>query len=105
MRSALPSVWTHGRRASILRNLAVAARDTLSLMRRLKAAGFAEDQAEALSGIMLDASRADAAHLATTADLSEAKAEIVGWVIGAIGLQTLALLGAVVALVRLGFRT
>jgi hypothetical protein len=48
----------------------------------------------------------DPSSLATKADLqiglAEVKAELLKWVLGAIGFQTLVILGAVIALVRMG---
>jgi hypothetical protein len=45
--------------------------------------------------------RATMATMATKAELAEAKAEILRWIIGAIGFQTIFILGAVAALIRL----
>jgi hypothetical protein len=39
--------------------------------------------------------------MATKAELAEAKAEILRWIIGAIGFQTIIIIGAVSALIRL----
>ena len=42
----------------------------------------------------------DSLRLATKADLAETKADVLKWIVGAIGLQTVVILGAVVALAR-----
>ncbi len=47
------------------------------------------------------ATKADLAAFATKADLAETKADILKWVIGAIGLQTVVVLGAALAIARL----
>jgi hypothetical protein len=47
------------------------------------------------------AMKSDIANLATKAELAELKAEILKWMFGAIGFQTIIILGAVVALARL----
>ncbi len=46
------------------------------------------------------ATKSEMAHLATKAELSEMKADLLKWVVGAIGLQTLVVVGAVVTLAR-----
>jgi hypothetical protein len=57
---------------------------------------------------MLDTARAVQAGenwpdgLATKIDLAEAKADILKWMFGAIGFQTMAILGGVALLLRLG---
>ncbi|HIJ85125.1 MAG: hypothetical protein HW380_1282 [Magnetococcales bacterium] len=60
--------------------------DTHDAIRRLKAAGFDELQAEAISSTFKDAVDTHLAELATKADLrlaiSEAKAETVKWMFG-----------------------
>jgi hypothetical protein len=42
------------------------------------------------------------ANTATKTDLAETKAEIIKWMFGTIGFQTIVILGAVIALMRLG---
>ena len=84
--------------------MAVAALDTLSLRKRLRAAGFTEDQAEAVTEVVREASKLDTSALATKADLAELKAEILKWLFGMIGVQTIVILGALVTLVRMGLR-
>lgn len=96
--------------------------DTLEVAKEMKAAGFTDGQAEALAravGRLRDqgfadlASKADlkGAELALRSDLREAelrlegklaetKAELLKWTMGAIGVQTLVIVGAVVALAR-----
>jgi len=84
--------------------MAVAALDTLSLTKRLRAAGFSEDQAEAVTEVVREASKPDTSSLTTKADLAELKAEILKWLFGMIGVQTIVILGALVTLVRMGLR-
>ncbi|MGH6935201.1 MAG: hypothetical protein ACRED2_03290, partial [Methylocella sp.] len=40
-------------------------------------------------------------HIALKADIAEVKADILKWVVGAIGFQTVVILGALVSLVRI----
>jgi hypothetical protein len=47
------------------------------------------------------ASKADLAAFATKADLAETKAEILKWMVGTIGLQTVVIVGALLTLVRM----
>lgn len=89
--------------------------DTLAIARRLKAVGFTEDQAEAVTGVLRDARETDLSTLATKSDLraeignaknelrteiAEAKFEILKWVLSAIGFQTIVIVGAIVALMK-----
>ena len=81
--------------------------DTHTHVKRLTSAGFSEAQAEAMTMLVTSARDADATGNATKADIanldariSKAEADIIKWVAGMIGFQTLAVLGAVVALVR-----
>ena len=96
--------------------------DTHEIVKELKAAGFSEGQAEAVTRAVQKAQEARFAELATKADLQsevgvlradvkeaelrlEAKIEatktdLLKWMIGAIGVQTLVIVGAVVALAR-----
>ena len=91
--------------------MAALALDTHALVKELKAAGFNDQQAEAVTRVF--ATTRDAFDLATKADLREVelrleskiestKAEIIKWMFGLIGFQTLATLGAVIALARIG---
>jgi hypothetical protein len=48
------------------------------------------------------ATKADLAAFATKADLAELKADVLKWTVGAIGIQTLVMVGAVITLVRMG---
>jgi len=89
--------------------------DTLKLAQRLEAAGFppkqAQDVASALSEAIGDAVVTREyldlrlgeirAAMATKVELAEAKGEILKWMFGAVGVQTLAILGGVAALFRL----
>jgi hypothetical protein len=80
--------------------------DTLRLSRTLRDKGhFTTEQAEALAEALAEAGQDD---LATKADLArleaklaETKADILKWVVGAIGFQTLVILGAPVSLARI----
>jgi hypothetical protein len=80
--------------------------DTLRLSRTLREKGhFTTEQAETLAEALSEASQND---LATKADiaqleakLAETKADILKWVVGAIGFQTLVILGALVSLARI----
>jgi len=85
--------------------------DTLSIARRLQAAGFSEGQAEAVTGVLRDSRDNDLSLLTTKADLSnvktelgadiaETKYEILKWVLSAIGFQTIVVVGAIVALAK-----
>ena len=98
--------------------MALAEFDTHAQVKRLTSAGFSEAQAEALASLVTSVRKTDLADLATKADLglvksdlaavkadleiriSKTETEIIKWVAGLIGFQTLAILGAVVALVR-----
>ena len=97
--------------------------DTLAIAGKLKAAGFSEAQAEAMTFVLRDAREADASNSATKADLESVrvelksdiralelrleakieagKSETIKWVVSAIGFQTLVLVGAVVTMSRL----
>jgi hypothetical protein len=67
---------------------------------------FAHEQAEGISQAFADATgeqlatKADLASLATKADISDVKADLMKWMFGATGFQTLIILGAVLALVK-----
>ena len=95
--------------------------DTLRLSRTLRDKGrFTPEQAETLAEALGEAThedlatktdlaavkaelKADIAEVRSElrADIAEAKADILKWVVGAIGFQTVATLGTVVALVRI----
>jgi hypothetical protein len=83
--------------------------DTLKLAQRLEAAGFppqqAQDMASAISDTIGDTvvtrEYLDLRLGEIRAELAELKAEMLKWMIGAVGLQTLAILGGVAALFRL----
>ncbi|AWN55587.1 DUF1640 domain-containing protein [Methylobacterium sp. 17Sr1-1] len=47
--------------------------DTYAMVRRLKASGFSEDQAEAITGALKDGRESDLASLATKTDLRESE--------------------------------
>lgn len=87
--------------------------DTLKLAQRFEAAGFppkqAQDMASAIADTIVDTVvtrdyldlrlsdlRGDIRH-----EIADTKAEMLKWMFGAVGLQTLAILGGVAALFRL----
>ena len=86
-----------------------AAFDTLRLARNLRdKAQFSAEQAEGVADALAEAMQAD---LATKADLRESelrleakieaiKTDLIKWVVGMIGFQTIVLLGAALALAR-----
>jgi hypothetical protein len=63
--------------------------------------GFTKARAEAVTRAVRRAHDVDLTNLATKTDLAETKADILQWMVGAIGLRTVMILGAVVALARL----
>ena len=69
-------------------------------MRRLEATGLSREQAEAITAAIRESRDADLTDLVTKTDLAEAKFDIMKWVIGAIGFQTIVSVGAIVALSR-----
>jgi hypothetical protein len=74
--------------------------DTHALVRRLRATGLSEDQAEAITAAIRESRDSDLTNLVTKTDLAEAKFDIMKWVIGSIGFQTIVIVGAIVALSR-----
>jgi hypothetical protein len=91
--------------------------DTHAFVRRMQAAGMPEAQAEAFAGEYTNwlddrlATKTDLTSLAKTGDLRETelrlearvesvKADILKWMFGTIGFQTLVLLGAILAIAR-----
>jgi hypothetical protein len=83
--------------------------DTLKLAQRLEAAGFpakqAQDMASAISDTIVDTvvtrEYLDLRLGEIRVELAELKSEMLKWMFGAVGLQTLAILGGVAALFRL----
>jgi hypothetical protein len=100
--------------------------DTHEVVKELLAAGFTENQAEAVTRVVYKARDIDLSHLATKADIGETKAsigetkadlaatkaellvklaetksEILKWMVGTIGVQTVVILGTMVTLIRL----
>jgi len=73
--------------------------DTLKLARALRDAQFTPEQAEGAAEAIAAAMQSD---LATKDDVratvAEAKADIIKWLFGTIGFQTVVILGAVIAL-------
>ena len=81
--------------------------DTLRAAKRLKGLGFNDDQAEGVADILRESRDVDLSHLATKADLAdvrreiaETKADIIKWTVGVGLVQGLALVGAVIAILR-----
>jgi hypothetical protein len=80
--------------------------DTLKLARKLEAAGFSPEQAAGASAALAEtlgevpgvASKEDVLRL--EAKIEATKAEIIKWMFGTIGFQTVIILGAVIALAR-----
>ena len=74
--------------------------DTLTIARKLKAAGFSEDQADAVTGVIREAPETDLSVLVTKSDLktevADATYDILRWVLSAIGFQTIVIVGAIV---------
>jgi hypothetical protein len=80
--------------------------DTLKLARKLEAAGFSPEQAAGASSALAETlgevpgvtSKEDVLRL--EAKIEATKAEIIKWMFGTIGFQTIIILGAVIALAR-----
>jgi hypothetical protein len=84
--------------------------DTLRLSRTLRDKGhFTPEQAEALAEALGEAGHDDLATKADLAalkadlkaDIAEVKSDILKWIVGAIGFQTVVILGALVSLARI----
>jgi len=87
--------------------------DTLRLAQRLEAAGLPGKQAQEIAGALSDTIgdtvvtreyldlRLGEAAARLEGKIAEARAETLKWMFGAVGLQTLAILGGVAALLRL----
>jgi hypothetical protein len=82
------------------RLMTLAALDTHAIVKDLRAAGFNEEQAEAVTRVVRQAQDMDLSALATKTDLAETKAEILKWMVSAIGIQTIVIIGAVLALLH-----
>jgi hypothetical protein len=102
--------------------MAVTTLDTHEVVKELLAAGFTGDQAEAVTRVVRRSQDIDLSNLMTKADLqmalaatkadvsavksdlqtalAETKSEILKWMTGSFGVQTLVILGTVVALVK-----
>ncbi len=95
--------------------MTVTALDTHEVVKELRAVGFTDEQAEAVTRVIRKAQEIDLSNLVTKADLqlgmasakadlqiglAETKAEILKWMVGTIGVQTVIILGAVAALAR-----
>jgi hypothetical protein len=88
--------------------MVVTALDTHELVKQLRAAGFTDEQAETLTSVLRKSQDVDLSHLATKddlsavaastkADIAELKAEIFRAMFG----QTLVIIGAIVALLKM----
>lgn len=95
--------------------LTVTALDTHAVVKELKAAGFCEEQAEAVTSVVRRSQDVDLSNLVTKsefqlamaaakADLAETKAEILKWMVGSMGVQTIVILGTVAGIVRILLR-
>jgi hypothetical protein len=116
-------IWRIGRRGGAggrHEPMAVVALDTHEVVKELRAAGFTDEQAEAVTRVVRKAQDMDLSNLTTKTDLAvvatrldlqlglvatktelaETKAEILKWMVGSIGIQTVVIIGAVIALVR-----
>lgn len=71
--------------------------DTHELVKDLKASGFSDDQAEAVTRAVTKARDIDLSNLATKTDLAELKADMIKWVVGIAFAQ----IATIVAVVRL----
>ena len=89
--------------------MASVAFDTLKLAQRLESAGFppkqAQDMASAIAETIVEnvvtPGYLDLRLSELRVELANAKADLLKWVLGAIGFQTLAVIGAVAALFKL----
>ena len=89
--------------------MASVAFDTLKLAQRLESAGFppkqAQDMASAIADTVIETvvtrDYLDVRLEGVRREVAESKAELMKWVVGAVGLQTVAILGGVAALLRL----
>jgi hypothetical protein len=83
--------------------------DTLKLARRLEAAGFpakqAQDMASAIADTIVDTvvtrEYLDLRISEVRLEIANVKADILKWMLGAIGFQTLAVIGGIAALFKL----
>jgi len=98
--------------------MTVVAMDTYEVVKELMAAGFTDEQAQAVTRVVRRAHDVDVSNLATKTDiammktdlaatkadlelrLAELKAELLKWLLGSIGIQTVVIIGALLALVR-----
>ncbi len=91
--------------------MSLATLDTHEVVKDLRSAGFTDAQAEAVARNIRKAQDLDLSALATKVDvekvrtdlttaIAETKVEMIKWVFGAIGLQTLIILGGIVGLVK-----
>lgn len=91
--------------------MSLATLDTYEVVKDLRSAGFTDAQAEAVARNIRKAQDLDLSALATKVDvekvrtdlttaIAETKVEMIKWMFGAIGLQTLIILGGIVGLVK-----
>ena len=80
--------------------------DTLKLSKTLRDKGFSSEQAEGIAEALNEATQSDLATksdiLSLKTDIAELKAELLKWLIGAIGFQTVVIIGAMIAIMRGG---
>ena len=92
--------------------MTVATIDTLEVAKELRAAGFTDDQAAAVTRVVRRVQDVDVSSITTRTDLAvlradlekslaETKAEILKWMVSTIGLQTVVIIGAVIGLIKL----
>jgi hypothetical protein len=86
--------------------MASVAFDTLKAAQRLEAAGFPTKQAQDMASAIADTTVVTPAYLnlrlsELRLELANVKADILKWVLGAIGFQTLAVIGGLAALFKL----
>jgi hypothetical protein len=88
--------------SACFQSMASVAFDTLKLSQRLEAAGFPPKQAQDMASAISDAI-IDTVVTREYLDLriAELKTEMLKWMFGAVGLQTLAILGGMAALLKL----
>ena len=95
--------------------MTVTALDTHEVGKELRAVGFTDQQAEAVTLVLRKSQEIDLSNLMTKADLqlgtasakadlqiglADTKAEILKWMVGTVSVQTVIILGAVAALAR-----
>ena len=77
--------------------MVISSLDTHEIVKDLKAAGFTDEQAEAVTRAVKKAQDLDLSNLATKTDLAELRAELIKWVVG-VGFAQVAMILAVLKL-------